>query len=388
MNYAISDALLELKTDIPQLADEARSRAEEFERARQISPDYADKLKISGVFRLLVAEAQGGLGGSLLDWFDMATILAEADASTGWVTSHGACVSALIANTADEKFVETFFADPCALGAWSNLHKLQAEEVEGGLKIAGRWGFETGCTAATWVGGMLPLPNIPDNEPPQFVVALAPIDDAEIDKTWDPVGLAGTGSHDVVFDNVFVPWERIFVWPDSAPNYGYPTAVFVPGGWVISICAAVTHLGLARRAIDEARKELDGKVDRFTQGPVLAKPAIQIPLEEAEGLLFACRAGMELALKEVWESGLRGEPLDQRLRINVHLAASTTVHKCEGIVRSVYDIAGASAIRRNGVLQRLYRDASCLSHHVSVSDDSFERIGRVRCGFDPLTSKI
>jgi alkylation response protein AidB-like acyl-CoA dehydrogenase len=162
----------------------------------------------------------------------------------------------------------------------------------------------------------------------------------------------------------------------------------VPGGWIISICAAATHLGLARRAIDETRNELDGKIDRFTRGPVLAKPIIQIPLEEAEGLLFACRAGMALALKDAWESGLRGEPLSQELRINVHLAASTAVHQCEAIVRSVYDIAGASAIRRNGILQRLYRDASCLTHHISVSDGSFERIGRVRCGFDPLNWMI
>ena len=132
---------------------------------------------------------------------------------------------------------------------------------------------------------MLPLPNRPEDEPPQFVVALAPIEEAEIDKTWDPVGLAGTGSHDVVFDDVFVPWERIFDWPDSKSNYGYPTAVFIPGGWLISIGAATTHLGLARPAIDEARNELDGKTDRFTRGPVLAKPAVQIPLEQAEGLL-------------------------------------------------------------------------------------------------------
>jgi len=388
MDYAITDPRLQLKAALPQLADEARERAEEFEQARQISDDFADKLKNAGVYRILVAEAQGGLGGSLLDWFDMATILAEADASTGWVASHGACVSALIANTADEKFVETFFADPDALGAWSNLPRLQTEEAEGGLKITGRWSFESGCTAATWVGGMLPRPNTPDDEPPQFVVALTPVDEAETDKTWDPVGLAGTGSHDVVFDNVFVPWERIFDWPDSKPNYGYPTAVLVPGGWIISICAATTHLGLARRAIDETRKELEGKIDRFTRGPVLAKPVIQIPLEEAEGILFACRAGMTLALNDVWESGLRGEPLSQELRINVHLAASTAVHQCEAIVRSVYDIAGASAIRRNGVLQRLYRDASCLTHHITVSDESFERIGRVRCGFDPLNWMI
>ena len=93
---------------------------------------------------------------------------------------------------------------------------------------------------------------------------------------------------------------------------------------------------------------------------------------------------MEKALNDVWQNGLRGEALDQTLRIEMRLATVTAVHQCESIVRSVYDIAGASAIRRSGVLQQLYRDASCLTHHISTNRDSFEKVGRVRGGFDPL----
>ena len=388
MNIHNAKSLVRLMNELPELAVEAQRRADEFEQSRNIALDFVAKLKAAGVYRVLVAEAQGGLGGSLIDWLNMATTLAEADASTGWTCAHGAVASALIANTADQKFVESFFADPNASAAWSNLPRVEAKEVEGGLRITGRWGFETGCTAATYVGGMLPLRENSEEESLQFVVALAPIEEAVIDETWNPVGLAGTGSHDVVFNDVFVPWERVFDWPNSTPKFGYPTAIFVPGTWFISICAAATHLGLARRAIDEARKELGGKNDRFTGNPVLAKSRILNSLEEAEGLLFACRAGMESALKEVWDCGLRSEPMDQELRIKVRLAAVTVVHQCEAIVRSVYDVVGASAIRKASVMQRLYRDASCLTHHVSVNRDSFERTGRVRCGFDPLDFMI
>ncbi|MBN4046476.1 hypothetical protein JYU02_00590 [bacterium AH-315-P15] len=313
--------------------------------------------------------------------------MAEADASTGWACAHGAITNVLLANIADQNFVAFFFADPNASAAWSNLPRVKAKEVEGGLRITGRWGFETGCTAATYVGGMLPLPEKMGGEASRLVVALAPVGEAAIDETWDPIGRAGTGSHDVVFNDVFVPWERIFDWPDSKPSFGYPTAIFVAGTWFISICAAATHLGLARRAIDEAHKELGGKLDRFSGEPVLAKPAILGPLEEAEGLLFACRAGMETALREVWECGLGGKPLDKELGLKIRLAAVTAVHQCAGIVRSVYDVAGASAIRRTGVLQRLYRDASCLIHHISVNRDSFQATGEARCGFDLVNSK-
>ena len=40
--------------------------------------------------------------------------------------------------------------------------------------------------------------------------------------------------------------------------------MFTPGAWFISICAAVTHLGLAARALEEARASLAGKSDRFS----------------------------------------------------------------------------------------------------------------------------
>ena len=354
--------------------------AEEFERKRDISPDFVSKLKAAGVYRVLVSEKQGGLGGDLLDWFEMVTCLAEADASTGWTCAHGAVTNALVANIADQEFVASIFSDPNVSTAWSNLPLVKAREVEGGLRITGRWAFESGCTGATHVGGLLPLPTKAEDGGDRLVVALAPIEEATIDYTWDPVGLAGSGSHDVVFNEVFVPWQQIFDWPYSKPTYGYPTAVFSPGTWFISICAGATHIGLARRAIDEARRDLGAKKDRHTQQPLLAKPSIIIPLEEAEGLYYACRAGMEKALQEVWECGLQGRPLDKTLSLKIRLAAVTAVQQGSAIVRSVYDISGASVISRSGVLQRLYRDASCLTHHISVNRDSFEITGKVRHG--------
>ena len=221
-----------------------------------------------------------------------------------------------------------------------------------------------------------------------MVAALAPVSEAKIEETWDPVGLAGTGSHDVHFDDLFVPWHRTFPWPAGIPVSAYPAAIFVPGTWFVSICAGATHLGLARRALDEARNELRGKTDRYTQKPLLEHPATQRNLEAAEGLWFACRAGMREALAAMWESALRGEPATADLRINARVAAVTAVQRGAEIVRAAYDASGASAVRRAGVLQRLMREASCLTHHISANQASYELTGRVRCGIDKLSFRI
>lgn len=377
-----------LKRALPSLADEARSRAEEFESARNLAPDFVDKLKRAGVYRVLVARAQGGLGGSLRDWLDMALMLAEADASTGWAAGHGAICHAIVANIAPEGVVASVMADPMASVAWSNLPRVTVKHEPGGIRIDGRWSFTTGCLAATHVGGILSLPDDGSGAPPRTVVALAPRAEARIDQTWDPVGLAGTGSHDVVFEGVLVPYDRLFDWPDSRPNTTLPTAVFVPGTWFISMCAAATHLGLARRALDEARAELTGKLDRFTQAPILQEQAVLRSLEEAEGLLYACKAGVIAALEAIWDSGQRHEPATAEMRINARLACVTAVHQGERIVRAAYRVAGASAVRRAGVLQRLLRDASCLIHHISTNKKSLDDIGQCRLDLQALDEAI
>lgn len=372
----------------PTLTAEVKSRSLEFEERRSLSPDFVDKLKKAGLFKILVPTPAGGLGASLPQWLDVLMTLSEADASTGWVTAHANLCSSLIYACADARFRDEFFADPNACVAFSNLPQVEVKEAKGGLRITGSWSFESGCTSATFVGGMVVLPPATEGDAPRRVVALAPIAEARIEETWDPVGLGGTGSHDVHFQDVFVPWHRTFAWPASIPISEYPAAIVAPGTWFISICAAATHLGLARRTLDESRKALRGKLSRRTQQPLLEHPSTSRNLETAEGLWLACRAGMRETLAEIWGQALRGQPATTEQRMNVRLAAATAVHRGAEIVRAAYDVSGAGAVRRSSIMQRLMREGSCLTHHISSNQESFELIGRVRCGIDSLSYLI
>lgn len=373
---------------LPALAAEARSRALEFEQERRLAGDFVEKLKRADAFKILIPAERGGLAGSLNDWLESAMALAEADASTGWVTAHANVCAALIYASADPRLCDEFFADPQACAAWSNLPRVQVTEQTDGVRISGSWSFESGCTAATFVGGMVSLAPQAEGRPPRFVAALVPRREAEIEETWDPVGLAGTGSHDVHVRDVLVPWHRTFAWPAGRPQVSFPLSTVVGAAWFIAVCAGATHLGLARRALDEARNELRGKTDRYSRQPLLEHAATQRSLEAAEGLWFACRAGLREALATIWDSALRGEPASPEMCVNARVAAVTATQRGAEIVRTAYDVAGASAVRRAGVLQRLLRDASCLTHHITANQMSYELAGRVRCGIDPLSFRI
>lgn len=379
--------LHDLRAALPDLAAEAKDRATEFEAARKVTPDFVDKLKRVGGFKVLVPTDAGGLGASLPEWLEIAMTLAEADASTGWVNAHGNICAGIIYASADPRLRNEFFADPDALAAWSSVPRVEVVEQTDGIRITGSWGFESGCTSATYVGGMVTLPPAADGMP-RVVAALAPIGEARIEETWDTIGLAGTGSHDVHFNDVFVPWHRTFAWPAGRARSSFPAAAFVPGGWFIAMGASATHLGLARRTLDEARNELRGKTDRYARKPVIENPAVQRSLEAAEGLWFACRAGLREALGEVWTQAQRGEPVTVEATLAVKVAAVTATQRCAEVVRAAYDVAGSGAIRRAGTLQRLLRDASCLTHHVSSNLATYELTGRVRCGIDPLSFRI
>ena len=385
---ALRPSLSDLMAALPDLAAEAKSRSVEFEELRRLAPDFVSKLKQAGLMKVLVPKDFGGYGASLTEGLEVLMTLAEADASTGWVCAHGNICGALISGSAQPQLCEEFFADPFAYASWSNLPRVQVVEQSDGLRISGSWGFESGCTGATFVGGMVMLPPVAEGSAPRMVAALAPVSDARIEETWDPIGLAGSGSHDVHFDDVFVPWHRTFAWPSGIAVGPYPAAVVVGGAWFITIGAAATHLGLARRALDEARNELRGKTNRMTQRPLLENPATQRSLEAAEGLWWACRAGLREALAAVWDSGLRSEPASQALRLNARVAGVTAVQRSAEIVREAYDAAGASALRRSGPMQRLLRDASCLTHHISSNLASYEMTGRVRCDIDALNFRI
>src|SRR5262249_62284250 len=78
--------------------------------------------------------------------------------------------------------------------------------VAGGYRLKGAGGFCGGCDNAQWqlLGGMIPQPD--GAVKPGFF--LMPTSDISIDDNWHTMGLAGTGSKNIVARDVFVPAYR------------------------------------------------------------------------------------------------------------------------------------------------------------------------------------
>jgi indole-3-acetate monooxygenase len=209
------------------------------------------------------------------------------------------------------------------------------------------------------------------------VVAM-PKDDLQILDTWHTLGLRGTGSHDAVADEVFVPAARMFSLFDGPvldrPVYRFPAFGF----FALSIAAAA--LGNARGAIDELVALATHKVGLGSSRTLAERTATHATVAEAEASLRAARAAYYEAIDAAWQAAQDGPPVSVDLRNGLRLAATHATRTAADVVRSMYDLGGGTAIYDDSPLQRRFRDAYTATAHFQVNEASRELPGRLLLG--------
>ena len=129
----------------------------------------------------------------------------------------------------------------------------QAQVVADGYRVNGRWSLVSGCELATWMVLLCVVheeqkPRLSPIGAPETRFVLLPATACEIIDTWTVGGLRGTGSHDVMVRDVFVPnnYGTAFTDPHVLPEVRYripPFSRVIPG-------LGAMALGIARAAID------------------------------------------------------------------------------------------------------------------------------------------
>lgn len=92
------------------------------------------------------------------------------------------------------------------------------------------------CEVARWAALVVGI--VEGDEPVAGGLALVPISELRIERTWRAAGLQGTGSHTLVADDVFVP--KAFTGLSPVP------AVPSPPPAALSLAGILSHLAPAR----------------------------------------------------------------------------------------------------------------------------------------------
>jgi alkylation response protein AidB-like acyl-CoA dehydrogenase len=369
------------------LAPQIRTFRDELETARRLPPPLVQALAEAGLFQLHLPRSMGGPELPPLTTFRVIEELSKVDGSVGWCTmiANGACffASRLRADVGRELFGQP--PDPRIAGSLRPEGK--AFPVEGGYRVQGRWDLASGIDHARWLlctctvmdGGS---PRLTPAGTPELRYLLVPADAATIEDTWSVVGMCGTGNHDFIVDDVFVPTPHTFSFtepPDEAGALYHPRLLLVVA-WTDTVGNA---LGIARGAID-ALIEL-ATYRSSTSAPTLLRdrPLVQTRVAEAEAILHAARAYVLDAVGAAWEAVCAGIADPSREIAQARLAITHGMQEAVRAVDLVFHAAGTNALYRKYPLERCFRDVHSAVQHAAGLPVHYESAGKTLLGLPP-----
>ena len=362
-----------------EISELARSLAPETERRRQLPGELLSRLRASGLMMAGAPREVGGLELAPGLALRCAEEIARGDASAGWCVSIAA-TSSLLAAYLPAESRDQLFADPQGIAAGIFAPRGRARAVDGGVIVSGRWAYCSGIMHAgvLFAGCLLEGDGAPGDAAPRPSSVGMLRDELEIVDTWHTLGLRGTGSHDAVADELFVPAARVLSLLDGPliqrPLYRFP----VFGYFALSIAAAA--LGNARGAIEDFAALAGHKVGQGSTRTLAERSATQAVVAEAEASLRAARLLIYAAIEAAWAAAQEDEPVPVPLRNDLRLAATHGARISAAVVRDLYDIAGGPAIYDDSPLQRRFRDAYTATAHFQVNAASRELQGRILLG--------
>ncbi|WP_217558178.1 acyl-CoA dehydrogenase family protein [Streptomyces sp. GbtcB6] len=365
-----------LKQAADRIRLQAQASAADNERNRRLTPELVDALRDSGLMRCGATKALGAAQASPAVSLECAETIARGDAATGWCVSIALTSSLLAAYLPAQGAAETLgHPGSIAAGVWAPRAK--ARPVDGGVIVSGRWSFCSGITHANYFFGGCVLDDgrgDKDGAPTLRAVGI-PTAELRIVDTWHTSGLRGTGSHDAVAEDVFVPAHRVLSLADGpltdAPLYRFP----IYGYFALSIAAAT--LGNARGSIDDLLDLAGHKVATGSRRTLAEKSTTQAAVAQAEAALRAARAFFYSVIDDAWQAASTGETVGLAHRTGLRLAAAHAARTSAKVVHAMYDLGGGSAIYDDSPLQRRFRDATTATAHLQVSPAMWETTGRI-----------
>lgn len=364
-----------------------RKNAAATEAAGHLLEESLAAVESAGLLRLLVPERVGGYQSDIRTAMRVGVELGRGDGSTAWCASLMYFGSWGISLFPDRVRHEVWGSSPDARFCGVFTPTSTARYTEGGLIVSGRWAFASGCELATWAGLAVPIVNA-DGEQVDVGMGLAPMSDLTIDKTWNVVGMKGTGSNTLVADEIFIPDYRIMS-VTKATRGEYPIehfdeplyrAAFTPVLLLVLTCAQV---GMAKHALEIVKSSLAkgrGISYTFYEKSNLA-PSTHLQVAEAAQLIDTAELHMMRSATVIDEAANAGVELDYETRCRVRADISTIVLRCREAVDLLLNVQGAGSFAEANPLQRVWRDLETAGRHAAVNPAiGYEVYGRATLG--------
>ncbi len=370
----------ELLAEVESIAPILAEHAPDSEKLGRLDAATIEALRKTRLLRFTCPLEVGGDEADPITQMEVWEALARIDGSTSWVAGILGGQNSIIAAYLPARATQRIFATSVPPMAGMIAPRGQAEPVDGGYRVRGRWSFGSGIHFADWVSAGAFVPGHPPLEGARVV--LLPRDQVVIHDNWQVAGLKASGSCDYSIENVFVPDEMTFSFMDcllgNAVTGGAALRLGIPAQ-VTSFHMAIP-LGIARRALDEITGQAVEKVRGISPSALATHPQFQFALGKAESELSAARALALQVLSSLWAQARAGKTPPAEQQAEARAASAYITEVGQHVATVAFQAAGGGALFDTNPLQRCFRDAYAVGQHFVVSQSSYRALGQFKLG--------
>ena len=361
-----------------------REHADASETQRHLKSEVANAFAREGLFRIAAPIDFFGSEQDPVTQIETIETIASVDGSAAWNLMIGIETFGLIAPgfTHCRELIE----DQSVIMCSSTASAGRAEKVEGGYRVTGRWGFCSGCHNSDLFGATVFIYENGEREESGHQYLVVPKAQFEILDTWHTAGLCGSGSHDVVLEDVFVPEERLVA---PLGKVQHQSALLrMPFRSRLCYNKVAIAFGLARSALDSFVELAEGKVPRFTSKSLKNRGWAQRAIAESEVRVRSARALVIELVESLWEKARLDQPVSDKEAAIFQLACSDAVRGCIASVNQLVEAAGTTANQKGHPLERTARDIQVVGQHQTVAPHHIEDAGRVLLGVPAVDAML
>lgn len=347
---------------VAELADVLATVAAEAtagEEAGALTSVAVDALRRAGLFALHQPADLGGLGLSLPDACAVIAAVAAADGAAGWAVMIGSGPAWFAGHMDPEGAAEVF--GPGGAVAGSGQPGRAVPVGGGGWRVTGRWRW---CSGAPWAEWFTFNATDPDGD---LVTVAVPAADVTVHReTWDTRGLRATASADASVDDVLVPPHRAFEVGSEARR---PEPVFhVPFAAFAQATMGAVPVGIAQHAVGEAAALAVAKVPTHGDRTLAEDPSTRRAIAGAAGAVAAAEAGLDRAVRVLWNAVVDGVVPEDAAQQALGLAAVHAARTGVAVASDLGAVAGMTALARASVLGRALADLPAAARNALLSD--------------------
>ena len=362
------------------LVEAIAGRAAQCEADCRVPQETVDSFRETGLHRTLLPAAYGGYEMGFAALVETGFAFGKVCTSTAWVCGLYMAHSWIGGLFPKPMQDELWGDDPGAFISGSYAPIGKATVVRGGYRLSGRFPFSSGVPGAAWnlCGAMLPI-GPGGRIVPAFT--LVPKCDYTIDReSWRTVGLAGTGSCDVIVDDAFVPDYRVLSFADAQggtspgadanPNPLYRMSLLTSVPFALAMSAVGAAAGALEHFIEENKvRQTHGAV--VLGGKRIADfQTMQKRVGEAAARIDACRLVARHAVEEAERQIRRDRVPSMDIRLGSRRAQAFIANEAKTAIDLIFDAAGGRCLQQGHPLQRAWRDVAAINHHISLNFDA------------------